>query len=250
MNFSLRVPSFSRCLRGSENFLFITLVSSTIFSCMNPNAKTYSVKKIQAPEIVIAGKGDDPQWATANELTDFIYPWEKETPPFTSFKALHSTDWLYCFYKVVDDNVQVLAKTNEKKEVIYSDRVEIFFRKDEKMLPYYGLELDPNGRVYDYEAEFHRKFNPNWTWPTGQLVVKASRTSDGYIVELAVSKKSLLELGLLKVNKIEAGIFRGECIEIIEGADSKIKWISWVKPDSVTPNFHIPSAFGELVLEE
>lgn len=232
------------------HFLLLTIMSATILSCKNEDVKTYTVKKIQRTEIVVAGKGDDSQWTIANELTDFIYPWENETPPRTSFKALHSNDWLYCFYNVIDENVQVLVKSNEKKEVIYSDRVEIFFRKDEKMSPYYGLELDPHGRVYDYEAEFHRKFNPNWTWPAGQLIVKASRTGDGYTVELAVSKESLRQFGLLKGNKIEAGIFRGECIEIIEGADSKIKWISWVKPDSETPNFHIPSAFGLLVLEE
>ena len=230
-------------------FYFI-LMSISILSCTNETTKTYSVKKLSDEEITVTGKGESPQWKSGTELTDFIYPWEKETPPLTAFKALHSKDWLYCFYKVVDESVLVLVKTNEKSEVIYSDRVEIFFRKDEKMQPYYGLELDPNGRVYDYEAEFHRKFNPTWTWPAGQLIVKASRTTDGYIVELAVSKESLKQLGLLKGNKIEAGIFRGECIELIEGADSKIKWISWVKPNSETPNFHIPSAFGLLVLEE
>ena len=230
-------------------FYFI-LMSISILSCTNETTKTYSVKKLSGEEITLTGKGESPQWKSGTELTDFIYPWEKETPPLTAFKALHSKDWLYCFYKVVDENVLVLVKANEKSEVIYSDRVEIFFRKDEKMQPYYGLELDPNGRVYDYEAEFHRKFNPTWTWPAGQLIVKASRTTDGYIVELAVSKESLKQLGLLKGNKIEAGIFRGECIELIEGADSKIKWISWVKPNSETPNFHIPSAFGLLVLEE
>jgi hypothetical protein len=48
---------------------------------------------------------------------------------------------------------------NDKLEVVNSERVEIFFRKDEALTPYYGLELDANGRVLDYEAEYHRKFN-------------------------------------------------------------------------------------------
>jgi hypothetical protein len=116
-------------------------------------------------------------------------------------------------------------------------------------LPYYGLELDPNGRVYDYQAEYHRKFNPQWTWPVGQLIVKANKTTDGYTVEVAISKKSLKELQLLKGNVLEAGVYRGDCIEITED-NSKIKWISWVRPDSPTPNFHIPSSFGILKLAE
>ncbi len=215
----------------------------------NEPVKSYSVKSIGNKEINVNGMGDDPKWKTAIELTDFIYPWEKESPPFTSFKALHSKDWLYCLYKVKDDHINVFVKTNEKSEVVFSDRVEIFFRKDEKMSPYYGLELDPNGRVYDYEAEYHRKFNPEWTWPAGQLIVKASKEADGYTVEVAISKKSLKELQLLKGNILQAGVYRGDCVEITED-NSKIKWISWVRPDSPTPNFHIPSSFGILKLTD
>jgi hypothetical protein len=211
-------------------------------------AKSYSVKNIGDKEIAINGMGDNQLWNQAVELTDFIYPWETDEPSFTSFKALHGKDWLYCLYRVKDDNINVLVKTNEKSEVVSSDRVEIFFRKDKKMLPYYGLELDPNGRVFDYEAKYHRKFNANWTWPAGQLIVKANKVQDGYTVEVAISKKSLKDLELLKGNSIEAGIYRGDCIEITED-NSKIKWISWVKPDSPTPNFHIPSSFGILKLE-
>jgi hypothetical protein len=197
----------------------------------------------------VSGKGDDSKWVNATELTDFIFPWESETPSFTSFKALHTNDWLYLLYKVKDNNINVLVKTNDKSEVVSSDRVEIFFRKNAKLSPYYGLELDPNGRIFDYQAEYHRKFTSSWSWPAGQLIVKANKEADGYTVEVAVSKSSLKQLGLIQGKRIEAGIFRGDCTEITED-NSKIKWISWVRPDSATPNFHIPSAFGVLLLED
>jgi hypothetical protein len=93
-------------------------------------------------------------------------------------------------------------------------------------------------------------FDDTWTWPSGHLIIKANRFEKGYSVEVAISKESLKQLGLLKGNKLEAGLFRGECTELIDGSESKIKWISWVKPDSKTPDFHIPSAFGVLILEE
>lgn len=228
--------------------LFLFIMTTGILVNNDP-VKTYSVRSIGEQEITVNGMGDNPLWNSAVELTDFIYPWETDEPPFTSFKALHSKDWLYCLYKVKDDNINVLVKTNEKSEVVSSDRVEIFFRKNKKMRPYYGLELDPNARVFDYEAMYHRKFNSTWTWPAGQLIVKANKVKDGYTVEVAISKKSLKELELLKGNSIEAGIYRGDCIEITED-NSKIKWISWVRPDSPTPNFHIPSSFGMLKLED
>ena len=211
--------------------------------------KSYAVKNIGDKEIIINGKGDNQLWENAIALTDFIYPWENETPPLTSFKALHSKDWLYCLYNVKDDNMNVYVKTNEKSEVVYSDRVEIFFRKDAQLSPYYGLELDPHGRVYDYQAEYHRKFTSTWSWPAGQLIVKANIVEGGYTVEIAISKKSLKSLGLLKGKIIEAGLYSGDCVEITED-NSKIKWISWVRPDSPTPNFHIPSSFGVLELKD
>ena len=39
------------------------------------------------------------------------------------------------------------------------------------------------------------------------------------------------------------------CVEITDD-NSKIRWISWVKPGSETPNFHIPSSFGQLNLKD
>lgn len=232
----------------ARSFYFAILMIPALLSSTAEESKIYQVKKIQGEELVITGKGDSPMWKKATELSGFIYPWEKEKAPFTSFKALHNKEWLYCFFKVKDEKINVYVNNNHKSEALYSDRVEIFFRKDAQMLPYYGLEMDPNGRVYDYEANYPLKINDTWSWPVSHLIIKTNKTKDVYTVETAFSKESLKQLGLLKENKIEAGLFRGECIEL-NGKVSKLKWISWVRPDSKTPNFHIPSAFGTLILK-
>lgn len=230
---------------------YLTLLMATVHPQYPlADTKTYHVNNIHDAELIVTGNGDSPLWKKANELTDFNYPWETGSPPHTSFRALHNKEWLYCLYDVKDDNINVYVKTNDKSEVVHSDRVEIFFRKDDRMSPYWGLELDPLARVLDYEAVYHRKFNDKWTWPAGQLIVKSNRTKDGYSVEIAIKKKSLLDLGVIKGTTIEAGLFRGNCVEIDLDGDKKIKWISWVKPASKTPDFHIPSAFGILTLEK
>jgi len=218
----------------------VTLVEST---------QTYRVRKVQGTALDITGKGDNPEWKKAIELSDFIYPWENKKSTAMTFKALHTRDWFYCLYEVKDDDIKVYVKTNDKSEVARSERVEIFFRKDERLLTYYGLVLDPLARILDYEAEYHRKFNSNWTWPKGKLIVKTDRTNHGYTVEVAIDKESLKSLGLLSGQKIEAGIFRAECDDI-NGSEEGMKWISWLKPNSETPDFHIPSAFGVLLLED
>lgn len=224
---------------------YFILIMTTIIPA---ETKTYHVRRIRGASIDITGKGDNPEWRNAVVLSDFMYPWENIKSTSMTFKALHSEDWLYLLYNVKDDDIKVYVNTNDKSEVMRSERVEIFFRKDDRLSPYYGLELDPLARVMDYEAEYHRKFNPNWAWPEEKLIVKTDRTKHGYTVEVAIHKGSLRSLGLLSGKKIEAGIFRAECNDT-HGKEGAMKWISWLKPDSETPDFHIPSSFGVLILD-
>jgi hypothetical protein len=211
--------------------------------------KVYNVHPAKAGSLLITGGGTDPNWKHAEELTDFAYPWDHAAPPFTCFKALHDAAWVYFFFEVEDPHVFIHVEKNDKWEVVSSDRVEIFFRTNEGMNPYYCLEIDPAGRVLDYEASFHRKFNYPWSWPPGQLKIKAGKTGNGYKVEFAVSKKSLHDLGLLSGDRIEAGLYRANCTQAVD-AQSHMKWISWVMPLSDTPDFHIPSSFGTLILSD
>lgn len=214
---------------------------------MDSQRYAYGVKKIET-DFSITGKGDNPLWKKAIALTDFSFPWENEVAPPLCFKALHTKDWLYGLFTVTDTNITIFSDKDDKREVINSDRVELFMRSSEKMTPYYCLELDPLGRTLDYKAEYYRRFDMNWSWPTHQLKVKANQSQGGYSVEVAISKKSLLELGLLSNQQIEVGLFRGKCLEI-KGGEANLKWISWMTPDSKTPDFHIPSSFGVFVLE-
>lgn len=221
----------------------VLLITSITFLFAQP----YIVKKIKQGSINFINNKNS-AWGKANELNDFSYPWQSDAAPATSFKALWDGQWLYCRYEVKDDSVLVLVKKNEKLEIGASDRVEIFFNINDSMQPYYCLEMDANGRVLDYTANYYRKMNYNWQWPKDQLKVKAQRTSTGYVVEAAISIQSLKDLGLLLNNKLHAGLFRAECKGFLNNR-SDLRWISWIKPSSQQPDFHIPSAFGTLILQ-
>lgn len=227
---------------------YIIFVMPILSSQPKEDVKTYSVARAKEP-LTLTGNGADPQWQNAIQLSDFVYPWDNGTPPATTFQALHDERWLYLFYEVEDNTINVYVDKNKKSDIDLSDRVEIFFRIDNKLSPYYGLEIDPIGRIMDYQATYHRKFDFDWTWPNGGINVKTATTKNGYTVEVAISKESLITLGLLKNNRLEAGIFRGDCVKLI-GNEASINWISWIKPASDTPDFHIPSAFGLLILEK
>ena len=209
--------------------------------------KSYVVRKVSG-EFSLSGNGDHPSWRKANVLKDFNYPWEDATPPATEFRAMHNDDWLFCLFSVADDSINILVDKNDKMETASSCRTEIFFKIDDKLSPYYCLEIDPLARVLDYKAEFHRQFDTSWSWPAGHLKIKTDKRTDGYTIELAISKQSLVDLGLLKNKTLEAGLYRADCVAL-NGTSTKFQWISWVRPDSKTPDFHIPSSFGVLKLE-
>ena len=215
---------------------------------LHASAQTYQVKKVPAGSIQVDGRGASQAWSQASLLSDFVYPWDSAAAPATSFAALWDGDWFYGLFRAQDDSVITLVKDNNKMEVGASDRVEIFLKKDDAMNPYYCLEMDADGRVLDYNAFYYRKMNYPWHWPDGQLIIKTSRIQKGYILEFAISIRSLKELGLLSDGRLQAGLFRAECVGFVNGR-ADLRWISWIRPRSDHPDFHIPSAFGTLILE-
>lgn len=216
---------------------------------MRTDEKTYVVKKVDRP-VEITGRGTDPSWQKANELTDFTYPWREDAAPATAFKALWDGDYLYFLYRAEDSRIIAKTETGLERDVVDSDRVEIFFKADDRMAPYYALEMDALGRVLDTEGRYYRQIDYMWNWPAGHLRLEATRDPDGYWVEGAVSLKSLRDLGLYQDDLIlKAGLYRGEYL-VNDEEQTEVRWISWVKPDSEKPDFHIPSSFGVLRLLE
>ena len=211
--------------------------------------KTYIVKRVKETPDLKETKVNASFFDGADALSDFSYPWERDVnaPPLI-FKAVHDNQWLHFLFCVKDFNIKIHVDKNEKEEVVHGDRVEIFFSKDEALSSYYCLEIDPLGRVYDYHASHYRKFDSRWHWPKGHLGVRAEYYETGYNVSGMISIHSLEDYGLLKNKNIHCGLYRGKCLEV-NLKNEKMKWISWVSPDSVTPDFHIPSSFGTFQFE-
>lgn len=187
-------------------------------------------------------------WNQVKNLTDFKFPWLKnEVPPKTSFKAYHNKEYLFFQFTADDAKKLIYIKEDDKLEVTKSERVEIFFRQDSKMNPYYCLEIDPRGRVLDYKAKYYREFERKWKWPD-PLEVSVNFDKASYKLEGKLRLTRLIEYKLLNRNIMEVGLFRGNCTEI-NGDSATIKWISWVDPMTLSPDFHVPSSFGKFVLE-
>jgi hypothetical protein len=200
--------------------------------------KTYHARKVIAIPI----------WEKADTLKDFIYPWSPEIKAGMTFRALWNDRRFYFRFDITGSRILTFTRTNHKMEVVDSDRIEIFLRANNQLNPYYCLEIDPLGRILDYKAKFYRQFDYEWQWPgEKELEVRSAFTAAGYFVEGSISLGSLKELGLLRDQALETGLFRGECLKLPE-PESSFNWISWVKPESRHPDFHLPSAFGRIEL--
>ncbi len=130
----------------------------------------------------------------------------------------------------------------------------LFFSTGPKLNPYYGIEIDPRGEVLDYEAIFHRQMN--FDWSCDGLVVATSLSEVGYIVEASIPVATFKTLGCLHRDAtgdyLLAGLYRAEFNHapasgpVIPVRGPAIEdWISWIDPQVASPDFHVPTSFGD-----
>lgn len=211
--------------------------------------KTYLVAIVPEGTITIDGKLGKEEWLSSSWTTDFSFPWQSKQRPLTEFCCVSDGKRLHFAFSCEDQNLVLPPLQAVGESVVAAgDRVELFFATDDSVKEYYCLELSPNEKVLDYRAQFYRKFDNSWDCPG--LLVASTVSDDGYIVEGAISWQTLSEMvGAGVEQALLVGVFRAEFSNVVSGQATshkpKEEWISWIRPDSETPDFHIPSAFGQ-----
>jgi hypothetical protein len=188
-------------------------------------------------------------WEKANCLIDFSSPWKNDPISKIEFRALWDLENFYFKFIVFDTDIYVDQKDDSFDSIGNSDRVELFFRKDATINPYYCLEMDTSARIMDFKAKPNKDFDFNWKWSKEDLEVISSKYENSFTVEGRISIASLKELNLIQNNTIETGVFRAK-FSLTENLQYEPIWISWVDPNTPEPNFHIASSFGKFILME
>jgi hypothetical protein len=188
-------------------------------------------------------------WSLATCLSDFSFPWEATAPPPSEFRALWTPERLHFRFDCRDDELLLGTGASEKERVLGSDRVEIFVTPDLGLAPYFCLEMAPSGDTYGYRARTYRQFDDDFAWPGLELSHRIA--GDRYSVEGSLPLASLRELGVLKAEAKEffAGLYRADFSRRPDGS-VHFGWMSWVDPQTSTPDFHVPSSFGVLELRD
>ena len=216
---------------------------------MKQEINTYNVNLIEKNQFNISGKGDDVLWNKAAILDNFVSPWNTDKKSEIIFKALWDRENLFFNFTVFDTEIHIEKKDDSVESIGNSDRVELFFRPDDSLNPYYCLEIDTCSRIMDFIAYPNSNFDFNWDWPQNNLKVKSSINADSFIVEGSISIKSLKRFNLINNNIIETGVFRAK-YKKTQNKTFEPTWITWVNPNTETPNFHISSSFGRFILQE
>ncbi|WP_341221176.1 carbohydrate-binding family 9-like protein [Polaribacter atrinae] len=209
---------------------------------------SYRVISIKEKELIISGDGNNPIWKEADSLTNFISPWDDKPVKKIEFKAVHNSENIFFQFIVEDHQTHIHPSIDKDESINNSDRVELFFRSDASLDPYYCLEMDTTGRIMDFKARPNREFDFNWCWPTEEIVIKSSINENNFIVEITISLQSLKNLKLLKDRSIETGIYRAKYNQQKDNT-YKPTWITWTNPNTKIPNFHTPTSFGKLLLD-
>jgi len=210
---------------------------------MNQTLKEYQVNFIEKK----SQDFDKAFWEEANCLTDFCSPWNQSEISKIELRVLYDLENLYFKFTVFDPDIYIDVKDESFESIGNSDRVELFFRTNRELNPYYCLEIDSNARIMDFRAYPNKNFDFEWKWPKENLTVKASRSKTYFTVEGQISIKSLKALDLIQENRLEVGVFRVKFNKIYN-SEYEPTWCTWVNPETKSPNFHIASSFGRFVL--
>ncbi len=223
-----------------HRYILIFSVALLMFSCETP-AQSGLYVPFSEKEIKVDGVIDEGEWEQAVLIENLKAPWDNNGSDLTKFKAFVSNDYFNFCFQVVENTLMTVPFEKELS-VASEDRVELFFSSDTSLAKYYCIEIDPKGNILDYSAKYYRDFSENWNFKSKMVATKITGTT--YIVEGKISLKELRKLGISF--PFYLGIFRAD---FKSHKSDDVTWYSWIRPGSPQADFHIPSAFGIVLLK-
>lgn len=225
-----------------------------VFIAMNVNAEVpeYTVMRTTG-KIVVDGVLDEEDWAKAESVGEFSFPWwtegEKEQ---TEAKMLWDDDFLYVSFRCSDKHIWADHYSTNEATCI-DDCAEIFWNPgDESSGMYYMFEMNCIGNLLSvYKNPLH-KFTERESRimvPRIGRTVQGSVNSDhdfdsGWILEVAIRFTDYPELSPSERpsdgDKWRVGLNR--C-----GGKTNQQYSQWSPSQTARPNFHVPDDFGRII---
>ena len=195
--------------------------------------------------IAIDGKPGDAAWAKAKPVQwDTDYAGAATGVP-TKARFLWSRDGLYVLFEIANTGLntdQSRPIDVERKGLYNEDCVELFLAPDPASPKrYYEVEIGPFGHFFDLAIDKEAGSN-DIAWSSGARIA----TTRSPVARTAVIEALFTAPGL--VSALKPGARLPMNLYRMEGKEDR-RYLAWSPPRTKKPNFHVPEAFGSLVLD-
>jgi hypothetical protein len=195
--------------------------------------------------LIIDGLGGDPAWSSATPID-----WETDyagnpTGIVTRVRFLYSREALYVLWQLESAglNVDRSRSLSQPRPKLYEeDCVELFFTPDPtRPSRYYEMEQGPFGHFWDLDID-RLTGKSDTTWSSGaRIATTRDLANRAATIESAFTAPDMVK-ALVPGARLPIGLYR------MEGTDPRA-YLAWSPPRAAKPNFHVPEAFGLLVLD-
>ncbi|WP_437968171.1 DUF362 domain-containing protein [Sorangium sp. So ce260] len=196
-------------------------------------------------QIVLDGKADDAAWGRAKAVAwDTDYAGER-TAFSTRARFLWSAAGLHALFELSNAglNTDRSKPVGEERKGLYrEDCIELFLTPDPGApRRYFEVEIGPFGHFFDIAIDRDARLEDT-AWSSGATIATSQSAKD----RTAVIEALLAAPGLVKAlapnARLPMNLYR------MEGKEPR-HYLAWSPPRTSKPNFHVPEAFGALVLD-
>ncbi|AGP33372.1 DUF362 domain-containing protein [Sorangium cellulosum] len=195
--------------------------------------------------VVLDGKADDPAWGRAKAVQwETDYAGERTGFP-TRARFLWSEAGLHALFELSNAglNTDRSKPVGEERKGLYrEDCIELFLTPDPGApRRYFEVEIGPFGHFFDIAVDRGARLEDT-AWSSGATI--AARQSAGErtaVIEALLAAPEIVK-ALAPDARLPMNLYR------MEGKEPR-RYLAWSPPRTSKPNFHVPEAFGVLVLD-
>jgi uncharacterized protein (DUF362 family) len=195
--------------------------------------------------VVIDGRGDDAAWTRATAVrwdTDYA---GSPTAIVTQARFLRSPRALYALWQLSGAGLHAdrSRPTDVPRPKLYDeDCVELFLAPDPSQpRRYYETEIGPYGHFLDVRVDLAAHVSDT-SWSSGaRIATTQDPAAHTAVIEAEITAPAIVE-ALAPGARLPLALYRTEGV-------APRSYLAWSPPRTPKPNFHVPEAFGVLVVD-
>ena len=205
---------------------------------------TMRAKRVEDGAITIDGN-EDVAWKTAAPVT-FATDWSGvATARSTRVRAAWGKSALYLLWDVEDTSVladETRPVETEREKLYEEDCVELLLAPDPaERTRYFEVEVGPLGHFLDLSVD-RRTNKSDVAWSSApEIATRVDRAHHHVTIEVALRAPEIVK-ALKAGAQLPLGLYR------MDGKGPRL-YLAWSPTRTPKPNFHVPEAFGTLLLE-